>query len=132
MRPLFLSNLFLAWLLLAARRSASAQQYDDEGGYGGEGGYNDGGGGGDAGGGGADDPYYSQDNLYHDYAMRQQQKEDKTAGYVAWGAGNEAATRDLLDQSIQLTSLVLATLHVRRPRTRDLKFCCTAVPALLV
>lgn len=62
---------------MLATRSASAQQYDDEGGYGGEGGYDGGGGGA-----GADDSYYAQDNLYHDYAMRQQQKEDKAAGYV--------------------------------------------------
>ena len=29
------------------------------------------------------DQEYGQDNLYHDYAMRQQEKEAATAGYVS-------------------------------------------------
>jgi hypothetical protein len=60
--------IFMMFLALSPSSNCSAQQAGDDYGGGGGGDYYDQG----AGGGGADD--YAQDNLYHDYALRQQEK----------------------------------------------------------
>lgn len=66
MRSVPFHSFLVAVLLLADRLACStvrSQQYNDQDGYEQE--Y------------GGQDSSYNQDNLYHDYAIRQQQKEEK-------------------------------------------------------